>query len=349
MLVSEVLPNSPWRPMAAIAPPVAERVEYPYPGGEARGLQFQPADGGRYPAIILFLGINPDLQDESLHRLASALARQGVVVLIPSPVELLRGDIAYEEVERLVGAFLYLQGQEYVQPSRIGYAGFSVGASLALIAAADPRVSAHVRFVNFFGGYFTARDLLTAMTLRRLDQDGISEPWEPNYDARIWMSRVLIRSVPEQRGRLLLERLLVDSREPPAEELAALSLQAQAVYQVLANRDPERAQALYEALPGELRAKFERLSPASVLPRLRTKVFIMHDRNDTYIPFVESKRLYAALEQMGYPQKHFTEFDLFQHMHPQRQLPPLEFVREVAKLSYHLYRLLLEIGEQRPA
>ena len=111
---------------------------------------------------------------------------------------------------------------------------------------------------------------------------------------------------------------------------------------MLSNRDPERAVALYEALPEEMKAHFQRLSPSTALDWLEAKLFVMHDRNDTYVPYVESERLVAALED--YPKKHYTRFDLFQHMHPQRQLAPLDFAREVGTLYFHLYLLMLELA-----
>lgn len=318
LLIPEVLPQVEWRPLRAIStPPLIEQVEYPFAGGRGQATVFRPRDGNRHGAIILFLGINPDLEDATLHRLAEGLAREGIAVMLPRPVELLQGRVSYQEVESLIGAFRFLKEEPYADPKRIGYGGFCVGSSLSLLAAADPRISSEVRFVNFFGGYFSAADLLLAMTTRRLYLDGQSEPWEPNRDALNWFSQQLTLNVSTSDGRDAVDR-------------------------VLANRDPERAPALYEALPEEMKVHFRRLSPNTALDWLQAKLFVMHDRNDTYVPYVESERLVAALED--YPRKHYTRFDLFQHMHPQRQLAPLAFIQEVGKLYYHLYLLMLELA-----
>ena len=45
------------------------------------------------------------------------------------------------------------------------------------------------------------------------------------------------------------------------------------------------------------------------------RMFIMHDRNDTTVPFVESRRLARALDELGRPSV-YTEFDLFKHVDP---------------------------------
>lgn len=318
LLVTEVLPQAEWRPLRAISrTPLIEQVEYAYPGGRGQASLFRPDDGNRHGAIILFLGINPDLEDPTLHRLAEGLAREGIVVLLPRPVELLQGRVSYQDVDNLIGAFRYLRGEPFVDPKKVGFAGFCVGSSLSLIAAGDLRIAADVRFVNFFGGYFSAADLLMAMTTRRISLDGQTEAWEPNQDALQWFSQQMVLNASGRDGQ-------------------------EAVNRVLANRDPERAPALYEALPEEMKAHFQRLSPSNALAWLEAKLFVMHDRNDTYVPYVESERLVAALED--YPKKHYTRFDLFQHMHPQRQLPALDFAREVGKLYYHLYLLMLELA-----
>jgi len=70
----------------------------------------------------------------------------------------------------------------------------------------------------------------------------------------------------------------------------------------------------------------------------------MHDRNDSYVPYVESERLMEALTAAEYPRKYYTQFDIFQHMHPDRALPPFDFAREVGKLYVHLFLIMLELA-----
>ena len=127
-LLPEVVPGSPVRPLAQFSnAPTVEEVSYPYLGGQASGTLFRPADAGPHGAVVLFLGINPALQDETLLSLARGLARAGVVVLIHQATLLDQGVASYEEVEGLVGAFQFLHRSKYVDPLRIGLAGFCVG------------------------------------------------------------------------------------------------------------------------------------------------------------------------------------------------------------------------------
>ena len=343
LLIPEILPGAPFRPLPAFTgEPLQEAVQYPYSGGRAQGTLFRPAGNQRYGAVILFLGINPDMENQTLLRLATALAREDIVVLLPWPVQLTQGRISYEEVEAIVGAFRFLQNQPYVNPQRIGLVGFSVGSSLALIAAADPSISQDLRFVNAFGGYYSAESLFWAMTTRQIELDGSTEPWEPTHDALVWFSQQLINSIEDAETRSSLERAFVSGEPLAPAEVEALSLPGRMVYEALTNRDPQRAGELFQALPEALMSELARLSPSTTLKGLKTAVYIMHDRNDTYIPYTESRRLAAALA--GYPHLHYTEFALFQHVEPTKSLELWSFLREIAKLYGHLSLLMLELS-----
>lgn len=345
MLLPEVLPDAAEHPLARFTQaPLQEQATFAYPGGQGTGLLVRPGDTSEHGALILFLGINPDLSDATLRRLAVALAREGVVVFLPEPARLLQGEMSSQEVELLVGAFRYLQRSSFVDPERIGFGGFCVGSSLALIAAADPRISQDVRFVNFFGGYYSAESLLSAMITRQIDNEGRYEPWEPNQDALIWFSQQLLGGLPAA-DRVVLEEVALRAGPPGSAmvlEPTSLSPEGRAVLEVLLNRDPARAAALYESLPQSLKDRFDRLSPSQSLEWLQAKIFVMHDRNDTYVPYSESRALVQALT--SYPRKHYTEFELFKHMHPQGGLTGLDALREMFKLYYHLYLVMLEVA-----
>ncbi len=342
LLIPEAIPDVPVRPLLAFTDePAMERVRYPYRGGEVEGQLFLPAQEGRYGAVILFLGINPDLENPHMIRISQALARAGIVALVPTPVELIHGRISYGEVDALVGAFNFLQDNPRVDPTRVGIVGFSVGSSLALVAAADPRISGQIRFVNAFGGYFSAETLFIAMTTRLIEVDGQPQTWDPTHDAQVWFSQQFINNVEDDRSRALLERAFVSGGALSVAEIAALSTNGRAVYAALINRDPRVAASVYQALPQPLRDAFNRLSPRSILDRLKTNVFVMHDRNDTYIPFTESRRLAQALA--GYPSLTYTEFSLFQHVEPTKALPLQDMFEEVLKLYGHMYRVVGEV------
>lgn len=97
----------------------------------------------------------------------------------------------------------------------------------------------------------------------------------------------------------------------------------------------ERVEAILEALPASSRERLASISPSRARERLRTPLYLMHDRSDRFIPFTESRRLVA--EAPAGTVRQYTEFELFAHVTPDRQLAPLVFLRELAKLYYHAW------------
>ena len=113
------------------------------------------------PAILLFLGVNPaGRDDERVVNLGSALARAGFVVMVPWSDDMINKRIRLEDVNNLVHSFKYLSDRDDVDGDKIGMAGFCVGSSMVAIAAQNSAISDQVALINFFGGYYDARDFL---------------------------------------------------------------------------------------------------------------------------------------------------------------------------------------------
>ena len=344
-LVTEVLPGVPVRPLQWLSPPaVRETVAFSYGKTEARAEVYRPRGPGRYPAFILLTGVTPNLEDPDLRRLLEGLARSGLVALLPHSAHMLQGGVTTEDVEAAIGAFRFLRQQDYVQPERIGLAGFSVGASVLALAAADERIRDQVAVLNFFGGYYDAADYVTEVVVNSVTYEGATRPWStrPHY-VPIIMSLV-ISTLERPEDRAPLHRAFVKGEQAPAEEWARRSPEGWRVYEFLANREPSRAQALRERLPPSTQQALRALSPSQVADRLKTRVFIMHDTNDPVIPYEESRRLRDRLATLMPPDQYaYTEFSIFEHMNPRRPLDPIAFTREAGKLLGHLYRVMLTV------
>ena len=84
--VPQVLPNVPAKP-AEWFTDTPERKEVTYPlrdGGTGTADLYVPAGGGEHSAIMFFLGVNPaGKNDERVVNVANAIARSGIVVMIP--------------------------------------------------------------------------------------------------------------------------------------------------------------------------------------------------------------------------------------------------------------------------
>lgn len=344
MLVPEVLPGASFQPLRMISqPPIEEEVTYPFSGGAGRASLWRPAGPGQHGALILFLGVNPDYGYEPLRQFAAAVARQGAVVLLVHGVELDKARLSLAEVDALVGAARYVRELPYVNPKRVGFSGFCVGGSFALLAAGDPRIAADVRFVNSFGGFYSAETFLSALTTRMVVVDNLTEePWEPDARATTWFLQAVVNALPEATERAELERLLKAGGALTPDQRRALTPRLRSMYDLLANRDPSVFGPLYEGLPADLRAELAKFAPGNNFPFLQAKVFLMADANDRYIPHTESKLLNFALRD--HPGRVFTEFDFFDHMTPGQTHEGLDLLREVWKLYSHLYLVLLELS-----
>lgn len=341
-LVPYVFPDAPARPLSWVTPaPLYEEARYSDGRRTLVADVYRPALPGRHSAMVLSLGVHPVPRDDpALVRLADGLARDGFVVMIPDSPDLRADRILPSERDAFVAAFLHLRGRPYVDTDRIGLVGFSVGASLLTVAAADPRISSQVRMVNFFGGYYDAVDVLRAIASRQIRYRGEVLPWEPAELARQIFANVLIEHVDDATDRALVRRELVDGRELTTAERERLGDRARLVLDLFTARDPGRVDALIAQLPDDLRERLRVLSPSTYVMDLRARMYVMHDTADGFIPYVESRRL---AERLPGRQVVHTEFSIFAHVQPTRPAEPLVFASEVAKLVRHLYLAMLEL------
>jgi pimeloyl-ACP methyl ester carboxylesterase len=252
-------------------------------------------------------------------------------------------NIDSREIENLVWAFQHLRTQEFVGPQRVGLGGFCVGASFALVAATDPRIRDQVAFVNVFGPYYDAHDLLLQLASRSRFYRGQTEPWEPDPLTLRVFANELVESVEDPRERELLRDLL-DLRVQEGQEFASaepigLSRQGQAVYRLLRGTTLEEAKTLNQALPLGFHQDMERISPSTYVAELSTRLLIIHDRDDRLIPVGESRRLAEAVESRG--NFRYTEVLAFRHVRPETGLNLWQLAREGYKLYRHMYDIIL--------
>jgi len=206
-----------------------------------------------------------------------------------------------------------------VSDSPVGLFGFSLGGSLALLAAADDRLRDRAACVASMGGYFRLADMLAAATV------GVTEPGEASTTlaapSAFAVAASLVDQLPDpDRDRLM--RLLDADRDRPIEALADVNLesvgrQARAVLAVLRNRDPAAVASLVQGLDG-MAAGMARLSPAGVIRQIAAPVWMVHDQRDRYVP-AEQFRL---MRQSVADRRNFKFFSirLLEHTEP---VPPM--------------------------
>ncbi len=329
--------------------PVRTTVELPYANGQRTAtadlyvpqggpLDWRALTRSPRPAVVLFVGINTPRDYGPLVRLADGLARGGAVVLVPETPKLLNWRLDALEADSLVVAFEYLAQLPAADEERIGFAGFSVGGSLALLAAADPRIQARLAYVHAFGAYADAGELLAAATTQRVPATG--EPWVPDGVTRKVLQLMLLDWVTNADDRTALTAVLPPAGEPwqvaacpPLETVEAATFCRLAM-------GPGEAEQVLGRLPEEVERRLRPISPLTVLDAVQAPVLLMHDRSDTFIPYTESRSIAATLAQAGRPPVRSSEFHLFSHVLPGRSLPLRELIPEVWRLVRHTHQLV---------
>lgn len=273
-----------------------------------RGLLTLPGGEDPAPAIVLVLGADPAAPDDPrVERLTDSLARVGFAVLLTQSEELKAKRVLPVEPRRLVEAFEALGAHPRVDAKRVGFVGLSVGGSLAIVAASDPRIADRVGFVLAIGPYFDAVSLVssTASERHRLP-DGRIEPWAP-HDTTVKVVRETMLAI--EIGSDLLDGRFAG--------------------------DLVRAEGVIGSLPPASRAMLEAVSPRYAVAGLRAPLYLLHDRDDPFVPWTESEALAAAVEPAVY-----HRIDLFEHVEPQ-----IGNVRVLLRDGWRFVRLFAAIFE----
>ncbi len=344
LFIPQVVGSLPVNPQPwLMGQPSREEVFHEISTGRGSADLYAPAGEGVHSAVLLFLGVNPAGRDDPrVVGLAEGLARSGAVVLIPWSEGMTSQRVTATEVEDLVRWFEFLLVHERVDPERAGVGGFCVGASLVAVAASDPRIQDKVQFVNFFAGYYDARDLIAAVLSNSRYYDGVVEPWTPASLSKRVVTAQLIEEMENPAEISLLTGMFVSKDTLiDASELSKLSEEAQITSRLLSGVDTDEALQLIDRLPASTLESLASISPSSSVDDLRARVLIMHDREDSLVPAAESRRLVDALAERG--DFTHTEFSLFQHLDPTKPVGPAEYVRELSKLFGHMYRVMDEL------
>lgn len=348
-LVPSILDAGP-RPLDWLtAPPRRETVTWRTgPDGEPdqADLWLPPTAAASRPhgAILLVLGVNNVGRGyPAVVRLADAMARIGVVVLVPDSRVLLGGRVDRGEIDGVVEAFELLATRPEVDPARVGIVGLSVGGALALLAAADARIAPDVRWVNAFGSYADApRYLANVMAGGYRGPGGEVVAWAPAQLARDLSFGMLLDLVPDVEERAALNAaygpaIQSGERPSPAAGLALVSAAARAVERLVLAPDLAAAETAVAGLPASARATLEALTPAGRIDGIEARVFLMHDASDSYVPHVESRALAAELGESA----QLTEFRLFDHVEP-KGIDLAAAAPEAWRLLWHVRAILAE-------
>jgi hypothetical protein len=292
LILSNEFPQVPVKPLRWIsAPPIHEKLELESNGGRIVADLFLPGatlgtirERSR-PALILAMGIKTKEEDKPvLLRFAETMSRLGFAVLWPRREELERGVSLPEAPDTFVAGFRHLEGVDIIDRDRISMIGFSVGASIALVAAQDPAIADKLHALVFFGGYYDLADYFVSLATRTAALDGEVMPWDAS-DAAI---NHTIEILQEKDADTLLTVFNAPTRE--------------------------EAERRLRSVPIEERHGLSGMDPSGNMPRFQARIFILHDKADRYVPYVQSIKLRDAVPPDV--EAAFLLIELFEHVQP---------------------------------
>lgn len=312
LLISEEFPQIPVKPLGLVSKtPQRQTLELETESGKVVADLFLP-DRRPAPALVLAMGVRTQEKDKPviLH-FARTMARLGYVVLWPRLETLDKGVPSFEDPETFIVAFEYLEKQNKVDPKRISFVGFSVGSSIVMVAAQDTRIAKRVHAMVFFGGYYSAFDYVASLASKTTILDGQEIPWAPDKGATGHIKEIL-----EMEGAKNLLELFADD---------SLTM-SYAMAESVVSQVPENEVLI-----------LRKLDPSLNINSFSARMFILHDKGDSYVPYTESIKLSKALPE-NLPQT-FLLTNLFEHVQPQKGLS-FQIIGELSKLYLFLYRVL---------
>jgi len=284
------------------ADPVRTEVRYHIEGRARAADLYRPGTGRPRAGLILVPGAVPEGgREPRMVALAHTLARAGFAVVVPEMAGFAALQLHPRNAREIADAFAWLIDQPELAPEgRAGMAGVSYALGPALLAALEPDIREQVRFILGIGGYHDLTATLRFVTTGWFTEAGRWRALEPNPYGQLVLVNSALPYLAHPRDRELLaamvERRLKD-RAAPIDDLAAgLGPEGRAVFAFVNNRDRDRFDALFEALPATLKRDLQGLDVARQdLSQLRARLILVHDREDTLIAHTESLALAAAV------------------------------------------------------
>jgi dienelactone hydrolase len=311
LLLPALFPDAPVDALALVtAAPVRSEESETYVAGSIQTQFVVPPGAGRHPAVVLLLGAGDLPRSDAAVHFAQALARLGIVVSLPEPSGMLAEHLTFDEVDAIRVSINTLAARPDVDPGRIGLIGLSASGGLSIVAAGQPDLRDRIRFVNSFGSYADASSLIVDVASHSLDPN---TPWQP-----------------EQRTIEVVSNALTDAGVSDADRTELLSQPSR-----------ERAAEIDRGFSLEVRDRLARVSPSSVIGQIHARLYLMHDLDDPFIPYTQSRSL-VAVAPPGRVTR-YTEFSIFAHVIPDKPVPIQTFFPDLWRLFWHVHAVLLEL------
>lgn len=283
----------------ATAPPERRPISFEVDGRKHRADLYLPTDAA-LAGMVLVPGVAPAGRDDpKLVAFASTLARARFEVLVPDLPSLRALRVSGEDARVLADAAIHLDERAAGRPLAMTAVSFAAGPAVA--ALFEPDMRGRVAMLITIGGYYDLRAVITFFTTGNYRANA-EIPWQyrrPNaYGKWVFVMSNAPRLDDPADARALeamARRKIGDPDADISDLIEDLGPDGQAVYALLANRDPERVPALLAALPTAIVAEIRALDLSRRdLRALDARFVLVHARDDPIIPETESIAFAAA-------------------------------------------------------
>ena len=253
--VAEFLSGGAVRPLSRLTSPPARRtLRLLAVAADGYASSFRP----RRVPLVLVHGLAPEGKgDPRLVHAADLLARVGFEVVVPTVPGLTRLRLRPDDRDPVVAVLAARTAPTVV-------VGVSVGAGVALLAAAEPAVRDRVQLVLSLGGYASARELVRFYLTGEYAGDGV-------------------------QGRVTNAPELINAFLAANADLLDASAQ-----RVIGTTDPGAMSTALASVSPDLARLLDALSPERVVRDLPARLILVHGRQDIAVPYSETLRLAAA-------------------------------------------------------
>ncbi len=302
LLVDIAAGDGPSRLKETTPEPSRLTISYRRSGGAATADLYRssaPPNG----AVVVVPGLTPDGKDDPrLIAFAKSLARARFLVLVPDIANTRALKVSAADSIFIADAIEELAQRFAAGTERsVGLVAISYAVGPALLAASHAPADHHVGFIVAIGGYYDIEAAIGFVTTGYYRApDGSWRHATPGE----WGKWIFLRSNADRvtdwpdrdRLRKIADRKLANATAEIADLVAPLGPEGRAIYELIANRDPERVPALLARLPEAIRRELRRLDlKGRDLSTLAGPVLLIHGEDDAVIPYTQSIKLAAAV------------------------------------------------------
>lgn len=316
-----------------ISPPT--KVSYPTGEGLTSALLFRPEGEGKTGALIISAGVGYSTENVKLiFKFADVIRDLGFTVLFPLPKNFSKGMVFDEDIKSYVAAFEFLESQPFVDQRKIGFSGFCAGGGFVLLAAAEPRIADRVALVSTFAPYANLEDFYIQSFAQMAFIDGQTRNWKPNVTTWRVILKNYFNRLPEKDAKILSE-VFINRNEEEASKFSELSPQGRLAAELAGTRDLKKISQMMEGLTQSFQKDLIELSPLSKTESLKTRVFILHDVEDSFSPVEESQKLTRALGNKA----SFVPVSVFSHTVLDKNFSIFRLLKELPKILEQYYQI----------